>query len=145
MARLKRQTGRVARLSWRQFSLKLVVTPVGLTDVADEARTPDLTLEVTEPDVGKLLQALGQGNKPPVRIEGDVQLAAELNWLIDHVRWDIEEDLSKIFGDVVAHRACQVGRALVQALKGFVAGVGGVIDRVAAGAPGRSSSDKPGA
>jgi ubiquinone biosynthesis protein UbiJ len=38
-----------------------------------------------------------------VRIEGDVQLAAEVNWLVDHVRWDMEEDLSRLMGDAPAH------------------------------------------
>ena len=56
-----------------------------------------------------------------VRIEGDVQLAAEVNWLVDHVRWDLEEDLSKIVGDVAAHRLGDLARGLATALRGFVA------------------------
>jgi hypothetical protein len=38
-----------------------------------------------------------------VRIAGDVQLAAEVQWLVDHVRWDLEEDLSRVIGDAPAH------------------------------------------
>ena len=55
-----------------------------------------------------LAQAVLRGDKPAVRIEGDVQLAAEVNWLADHVRWDMEEDLARIVGDVPAHTLGQM-------------------------------------
>ncbi|MEO6625830.1 MAG: hypothetical protein ABIN37_13525, partial [Burkholderiaceae bacterium] len=52
---------------------------------------------------------------------GDVQLAAEVNWLVDHVRWDIEEDLARIVGDAPAHIVGMLARQFVQALRTFVA------------------------
>jgi hypothetical protein len=56
-----------------------------------------------------------------VRIEGDVQFAAEVNWLVDHVRWDAEEDLSRLIGDAPAHTiAWGIGRGMAQALRTFV-------------------------
>ena len=55
-----------------------------------------------------------------IRIEGDVQLAAEVNWLIDHVRWDAEEDLSRIIGDAPAHMVAQNAKKLIDALRNFV-------------------------
>jgi len=61
-----------------------------------------------------------RGDKPPVRIAGDVQLAAEVQWLVDHVRWDVEEDLSRLVGDAPAHAIGNAGRALASALRGFV-------------------------
>jgi ubiquinone biosynthesis protein UbiJ len=61
-----------------------------------------------------------QGDKPAVRIEGDVQLAAEVNWLVDHVRWDLEEDLARVMGDAPAHTVVQLARSMVQALAQFV-------------------------
>jgi ubiquinone biosynthesis accessory factor UbiJ len=53
-------------------------------------------------------------------IAGDVQLAAEVNWLVDNVRWDVEEDLSRLVGDVPAHAIGDAGRALVKALRQFI-------------------------
>jgi len=47
-------------------------------------------------------------------------LAAEINWLVDHVRWDIEEDLSRIVGDVPAHALGQAARSLRDTLHQFV-------------------------
>jgi ubiquinone biosynthesis protein UbiJ len=54
-----------------------------------------------------------------VHIEGDVQLAAEVNWLIDHVRWDVAEDLSGLIGDAAAHTLVSMGQQAVQALRQF--------------------------
>jgi ubiquinone biosynthesis protein UbiJ len=121
MARLQRQKGQTALIQWRLFALHLVATPAGLLDVAAPSATPDLTLTVTQASPFDVLQKTLRGDKPEVRIEGDVQLAAEVNWLVDHVRWDIEEDLSKIVGDVMAHRLGQIGQGMASALRGFAA------------------------
>jgi ubiquinone biosynthesis protein UbiJ len=80
----------------------------------------DLTLTMTQDSPFEMAQALMQGDKPAVRIEGDVQLAAEVNWLVDHVRWDLEEDLARVMGDAPAHTVVQLARSMVQALAQFV-------------------------
>jgi len=49
-----------------------------------------------------------------------VQLAAEVNWLVDHVRWDIEEDLARVLGDAQAHTLAQAARGLATALRQFM-------------------------
>lgn len=121
MERLVRQKGRVIQGQWRTWSYRLQVTPAGLLDLADDHATPDLTLVLTEESPLEIARALVQGEKPSVRIEGDVQLAAEVNWLADHVRWDVEEDLSRIMGDVAAHWVCDAARSTGQALRQFVA------------------------
>ena len=120
MERLVRQKGRVVLTQWRTFTFKLLVTPAGLLDVALQDAQADLTLVVTEESPLAIAQALMQGAKPPVRIEGDVQLAAEVNWLVDHVRWDMEEDLARILGDAPAHAMAEAARSLAQALQQFV-------------------------
>ena len=85
-----------------------------------ESSKPDLILQVNEPSPFELAKSVLQGDKPPIRIEGDVQLAAEVNWLIDHVRWDVEEDLSRIIGDAPAHMVMQNAKKVVDALRSFV-------------------------
>ena len=121
-SRLARQKGRVALMKWRFIAVKFVVTPAGLLDLADEAAPPDLTLVLTQDSPLAIAQAVLQGEKPAVRIEGDVQMAAEVNWLVDHVRWDIEEDLSRLVGDVPAHALGQAARRAGDALRQFVGG-----------------------
>lgn len=118
--RLIKQKGRVVLIQWRSLSMKLMVTPAGLLDRADAQAKPDLLLALTEDSPLLLVQTALAGDKPAVRIEGDVQLAAEVNWLVDHVRWDVEEDLSRVIGDVPAHGLGQALHAAARALREFV-------------------------
>ncbi|KAB7571604.1 hypothetical protein [Verminephrobacter eiseniae] len=120
MERLLRQKGRVARVQWRSGSLALLITPAGLFDLAPETAAPDLRLELSEPSALALAQGALRGDKPAIRIEGDVQLAADINWLADHVRWDPEEDLARVIGDMPAHMLAQLARRAAQALRQFV-------------------------
>jgi ubiquinone biosynthesis protein UbiJ len=129
-ARLKRQANRLVEAHWRGFSVRLQATPAGLLDLGPVTQNPDLTLTLTDESPFALAQGALRGEKPAVRIAGDVQLAAEVQWLVDHVRWDLEEDLARVFGDAPAHAVAGVGRRVVEALRGFV-GRGG-----AAPAPG---------
>jgi len=62
-----------------------------------------------------LLAALARGEEHAMRavdVEGDAKLAAEVLVLARHLRWDAEEDLSRLVGDVAAHRLADAGRAL---------------------------------
>ncbi len=120
-ARLARQKGRVVLFHWRQFHFKLLLTPAGLLDLAGPDAASDLTLSVTEDSPVALMQSALSGAKPAVRIEGDVQLAAEVNWLVDHVRWDIEEDLARIIGDAPAHALGQAARRVAEAVRQLLA------------------------
>jgi ubiquinone biosynthesis accessory factor UbiJ len=118
--RLARQKGRIVHVKWRSLAIEFVATPAGLLDLADPAATPDLVLVATQESPLELAQAFLRGDKPEVRIEGDVQLAAEVNWLTEHVRWDIEDDLSRVIGDVPAHTLGQFARRAAQTLRDFV-------------------------
>jgi ubiquinone biosynthesis accessory factor UbiJ len=118
-ARLTRQAGRVVEARWRVFVVRLSATPAGLLDLASTAATPDLTLTLVEESPWELAQAALRGDKPPVRIAGDVQFAAEINWLVEHVRWDLEEDIARVIGDAPAHAMGEAGRKMVQALRQF--------------------------
>ena len=118
-ARLARQKGRVVRLQWRDFSMQLAATPAGLWELAPAA-TPDLLLTVTDTSPFDLAKNALRGDKPGVRIEGDVEFAGEVNWLIENVRWDAEEDLSRFIGDAPAHTLGKIGRSVAEALRSFV-------------------------
>lgn len=119
MARLARQKGKVISLEWAPIAIKLIATPAGLLDVAPTGAKPDLAMTVLDSNPFNLVQTMMSGKKPDLRIEGDIQLAAEVNWLVDHVRWDAEEDLSRIMGDAAAHSLVKVLRQALDTLKKF--------------------------
>jgi len=118
-ARLVRLAGRTLEARWRVFTMQLVITPAGLFDLATPGAASDLMLTLTEDSPWQLAQVALRGEKPPVQIAGDVQLAAEVNWLVDNVRWDLEEDLSRIVGDAPAHAIGNAARSMAQALRRF--------------------------
>ena len=120
MARLARQKGQRIEMVWDRMQLQLSPTPAGLLE-RGHFEGFDLRLTVTEESPIAMASALARGDKPKVRIEGDVQLAAEINWLIDHVRWDAEEDLARLIGDAPAHTLAQAARQAMAALRSFVA------------------------
>ncbi len=132
MARLARQKDRIMLVQWRTFYFKLIATPAGLLDLAAPETKPDLVLTLTDESPLALAQAVLKGGKPAVRVEGDVQLAAEVNWLTEHVRWDMQEDLARIIGDVPAHTLSQMAQAMSTNLREFLA-------KAAAFAPGKSA------
>ena len=119
-ARLARQSGSIISLRWRSLSMRVAATPAGLLECLSPHGPSDLSLTVTEESPAALLQAIAAGAKPSVKIEGDVQLAAEVNWLADHVRWDVEEDLSRVIGDAPAHAVAGVARQVSGALRSFM-------------------------
>ena len=46
-----------------------------------------------------------------IEISGNARLAQEIASLARHLRWDVEEELSRVFGDVAAHRIAEAARA----------------------------------
>jgi ubiquinone biosynthesis protein UbiJ len=121
--RLQRQKGRQVQVCWRDQVFQCGFTPAGLVEFVSSdvnGKAADLVLHVNEPSPLALAQSVLQGNKPPIHIEGDVQLAAEVNWLFDHVRWDPEEDVARLIGDAPAHTLVQIAKRFVEALRSFV-------------------------
>jgi ubiquinone biosynthesis protein UbiJ len=62
----------------------------------------------------EFLVGLARGEEHALRsvaVEGNPKLAAEVLMLARQLRWDAEEDLSRLFGDVAARRLAEAGRA----------------------------------
>ena len=119
--RLARKKGSVLHVRWGLFVMDILITPAGLLDRAPAAAKPDLLIAIAADSPVVLLQSALAGKSPPVKIEGDVQLAAELGWLAENLRWDVEEDLSRVLGDIPAHALADAGRRMLAGLKQFMA------------------------
>lgn len=124
MRRLARQAGRVLRVHLPGMEWVVRITPAGLFDLAPATESVDL---VVQAGAGEglagwlaLVQAVAQGERPSVHVEGDVLLAAEIAWVVDHVVWDVEADLARLVGDEAAHTLGAVARRALDALRGLV-------------------------
>jgi ubiquinone biosynthesis protein UbiJ len=121
-ARLSKQAGRVVRVQWRSLSMQLRATAAGLWELAPDD-THDLLLTLTDNSPIDLAQRAFRGERPSMRIEGDVELASDINWLVDNVRWDVEDDLARVIGGTAAHQIASFARTAAAALERFVSGL----------------------
>lgn len=108
---LQPHAGKVACFRCLPFEARLTVLDSGEVAAAVADATPAVTLTLTP---GLMLRVAAQDDTAwrDVIIEGDTVFANTIHHLWRHLRWDIEEDLSKIFGDTVAHRMAESGRAV---------------------------------
>jgi ubiquinone biosynthesis protein UbiJ len=65
-----------------------------------------------DPGTLPLLLARDETARKHVEIEGSADLADAVDHLFRHLIWDFEEDLSRVFGDIVAHRLASGGKAV---------------------------------
>jgi len=89
--------------------LRLLIAEGGKARGAEDASPATLTI-VAKPG---FLAALSKGEEHLMRavdIAGNARLATEILVLLRHLRWDVEEDLSRVFGDVMAHRMVGTAR-----------------------------------
>jgi ubiquinone biosynthesis protein UbiJ len=90
-------------------SLRLAIAEGGKALAPEDGRDATLTISARP----GFLAALSKGEEHLMRavdISGNARLATEILVLLRHLRWDVEEDLSHIFGDVVAHRIVGTAR-----------------------------------
>ena len=79
------------------------------------------TLVSLEEGRRRLVYAIAPGPTLQSVHQSDVQFAAEVAWLAENVRWDLEEDLSRVMGDARAHVVMGVARQVAQALRQWMA------------------------
>jgi len=90
-------------------ALRFTLLPGGTVEAG--AAAPALTMKIGP----QTLAALARGEEHALRaveVEGNPKLAAEMLALARHLRWDAEEALSRLVGDVAAHRIAATGRSL---------------------------------
>jgi len=112
--RLRPHAGKTACLVAGGMHLALTITPHGLVQAAGPEAAPDVTLSV---DTGRLPDLLSEDaarRMGAVRIEGDAALAHVVGHLTRDLRWDVEEDLAAVIGDIPAARLVRTARGLAQ-------------------------------
>ena len=101
------------------------VTPAGLVEWVREPMpaVPDLQIAVEAGNPALLFAGLAVGERPAMQVEGDAAFAADVNWLVANLRWDIEDDLARIVGNApareIARFAASAAAALRRATRGF--------------------------
>ena len=101
--------------------LILGVTPAGLFERLDAAPggPGGLRIEIDASNPAKLALGALSGGAHGVSVQGDAAFAGEVHWLMDNLRWDIEDDLATMVGPLAARQFAQFGRALRRSLSGM--------------------------
>jgi ubiquinone biosynthesis protein UbiJ len=106
--------------------LAFAVTPAGLIEWCGAGAPPEPDLRVTL-DASNPARVVARGitgQRPPVDVAGDAALANDVSWLIDNLRWDLQDDLARIVGPGPAHQLAQIGRVFADGLRDAVAAFG---------------------
>lgn len=104
--------GKCARLAVPPAAFTLSVQADGHVKGADGA-APDVTITVAAGSLPEVLRDPA-GAISRAEVTGDSEFAGAISYLFTHLRWDFEEDLSKLVGDVAAHRIAGFGREAAQ-------------------------------
>lgn len=109
--RLQPHAGRTARLALAPVAeIDLSVAADGHLAEWSGEEPPEVTLRLAVADLPRLLVDGLETAMRHVRIEGNAEFAEALGFVFRHLRWDAEEDLSRVFGDIAAHRLVEGGR-----------------------------------
>lgn len=111
MERLRRHAGRTAAFHLGPVTLAFTVQTTGEVTAALAGASRDLDVRISP----FLLPRLAAGEEAAFReieMQGDMEFAQEVSFLVRNLTWDVEEDLSKAVGDIAAHR-------IVSGVRGF--------------------------
>ncbi len=116
--------------------LTLRITPAGLfegVEKADEAAvTPDLNVRIDASAPTKVVESAFKGGLPPMSIDGDGALAADVNWIAQNVRWDPAADAERFFGPTVAEGVSRASAQFAQAADVAKKAMGQLFDKLQA-------------
>ena len=101
--RLARFAGKTATFHVGPLEFAWTVQTTGEVTAAVTNATRDLDVTLSP----FLLPRIAAGDTQAlreVRMEGDAEFAHEISFLASNLTWDVEEDLSKVTGDIAAHR-----------------------------------------
>ena len=109
--RLKPFCGKTARFSLAPFAVTLAIRASGEVEESTTASAADAGFTLT-PGITLRMLAADNNAWQEVRVSGDIAFAREILFVAQNLRWDIEADLSRVFGDIAAHRMAQAGSNL---------------------------------
>jgi ubiquinone biosynthesis protein UbiJ len=107
------------------------VTPAGLMESCgvDAPVEPDLKVSVDASNPALAMLQAVTGTRPKVEISGDAAFAADLNWLIDNLRWDLQDDLAGVVGQAPAHEIARVAGIVANGLREALRAFGNIATR----------------
>jgi ubiquinone biosynthesis protein UbiJ len=130
--RLLRHAGKVVRVeasAWPRLlpplpPLAWRVTPAGLLEWCGPQAldAAELHLGVQADNPALLAAQLLAGDRPHIDVTGDAQLAGDVDWLMQNLRWDLTADLERVLPSPLAAGLARLGTALAGGLRSALQG-----------------------
>ena len=121
-AKLIPHAGKVAVLDGGVLAVRLKVSADGMVETAGPDDLPTVTIRMQPSDLPLIMQNRERAFSY-VKIEGDADFANTISQLSQSLRWEAEDDLSKVVGDIAAtrivsgvHTAVNTAKALHQSV-----------------------------
>lgn len=102
-ARLAPFAGRRARIEMPPFAVGFEITADGRAQPHLDPATADVTIGLPPGTPFLLAQGLDKV-MAGASVAGNAEFATELAFVLRNLRWDAEEDLAQLVGDIAAHR-----------------------------------------
>lgn len=109
--RLARHAGRTVAVRIGPLSPAFTIQTTGEVTPALSDAARDLEMRISPFSLRGLL-AREPSAWSGVQMTGDPDLASEIAFIAQNLSWDAEEDLSRVVGDIAAHRIASTARAL---------------------------------
>jgi ubiquinone biosynthesis accessory factor UbiJ len=101
--------GKVVAFDFVLAKANLLILEDGSLALGGETHAPEANIHVP-PSLALRLLVGDENAKMHIKIDGDAHLATEISKVLQHMRWDIEEDLSKVVGDIAAYKIGEVSK-----------------------------------
>ena len=108
--------GNVLQFNFVPIKVKFIILEDGSLGVPPDHAIADAIIHIP-PSLAIRLMANDDSAKMQIKIDGDTHLASEVSKVLQHMRWDIEDDLSKVVGDIPANKVIAVAKESTHALK----------------------------
>jgi len=113
MKKLALHAGKVARVDTGLVALQLRIGADGLLESAADA-TPNVTIRMKLSDLPLMMQNRERAFSH-VQVEGDAEFANAVSQVAQGVRWEAEDDLARLVGDIAARRIVSGARSVFDA------------------------------
>ena len=110
-------------LDFKVAQVPLTILQNGELAMAADSATADATIHLPPSLAMRLLR------KDPlatslIKIDGDTALGIEIGKILSAIRWDVEDDLSKVVGDIAAYQVVQLGQQKLKRIQDHATNLG---------------------
>ena len=113
---LQPYAGKAVQFDIASIKANIIILEDGGLAIAGETNIADATICISASLLLRLI-AQDEAAKMQIVISGDTHLATEFAKVLSNMRWDYEDDLSKLVGDVSALKISQFGRDAATGIK----------------------------